>query len=156
MTPTRLPTLVLIALIAGALGYAVVDAAYSSLPRLPLLAAVSMVLLAGTELAMAQVVRDRIAHRRRADGRPVGRPLHPMQVARAAVLAKATSPTGALLVGGYGGVLAWTLPRRSQSPTFADDALAAGLSCGAALLLVGAALVLERACRAPDVEEFAT
>lgn len=152
MTETRLRTLVALALAAGVAAWLLAETAYGDLPRLPVLAALSLVLLAGTELVVAKVVRDRIAHRRRPDGAP-GRPLHPMQIARAAVLAKASSPTGALLAGGYGGLLGWVLPRRDETAAASDDALAAGLSCGAALLLVAAALLLERACRAPDVGE---
>jgi hypothetical protein len=153
VTPTRPRSLLLTALVAGVLGWLLADAAYSDLPRLPVLAGASLVLLAVTELGMAKVVRDRLHHRRRADGRPLGRPLHPMQVARAVVLAKASSPTGALLAGGYGGVLTWVLPRREESAALADDALAAGLAAAASLLLVAAALLLERSCRAPGHDE---
>ncbi len=80
---------------------------------LPAYAPVTLVLLTVTELGMAKVVADRLAHRLDRQGRPRGRALHPMQVARAAVLAKASSVTGAVLLGGYGGLFAWTLPRRS-------------------------------------------
>lgn len=153
MTPTRWRTLALTVVVAGVLGWLLADTAYGELPRLPLLAAGSLLLLAATEVGIAKVVRDRLAHRRRADGSPLGRPLHPMQIARAVVLAKASSPTGALLAGGYGGVAAWALPRRGDSTAVADDALVACLSAGAGVLLVVAALVLERSCRTPDVEE---
>lgn len=152
MTETRLRTLSGLAAVAGLAAYLLAETSYADLPQLPVLAAVSLLLLALTELGIAKVVRDRVAHRRRPDGTP-GRPLHPLQVARAAVLAKASSATGALLAGGYAGLLGWLLPRRDSSVAASDDAVAAGLSCGAALLLVGAALLLERACRAPDVEE---
>jgi len=96
------------------------------------------------------VVSDRLAHRLDARGRPRGRPLHPMQVARAAVLAKASSTTGAVLLGVYGGLFAWTLPRRAELALAERDALVSGVTALAALLLVLAALVLERACRTPD------
>ena len=99
---------------------------------------------------MDKVVSDRLAHRRDARGRPRGRPLHPMQVARAAVLAKASSTAGAVLLGAYGGLFAWTLPRRAQLAVAERDAVVAGLTALAALALVAAALVLERACRTPE------
>ncbi len=73
-----------------------------------------------------------------------------MQVARAAVLAKASSTTGALLLGAYGGLFAWTLPRRGELAVAESDALVSGLTALAALALVVAALLLERACRTPD------
>ena len=150
MRPTR-PGPVL-ALVAGfaVLLYLLAETAYGSLPPLPGYAPVTLALLAVTELGMAKVVADRLAHRRDRRGRPRGRPLHPMQVARAAVLAKASSTTGAVLLGAYGGLLAWTLPRRDELAAARDDALVAGLSALAALVLVVAALVLERACRTPD------
>ena len=150
MTPTRPGPL--LALVAGfaVLLYLLAETAYGSLPTLPVPAPVTLVLLAVFELGMAKVVADRLAHRRDARGRPRGRPLHPMQIARAAVLAKASSAGGAILLGAYGGLLAWTLPRRDELAAARDDTLVAGLSALAALLLVGAALLLERACRTPD------
>lgn len=150
MTPTRPRTLIGLAAGFGLLSYLVAALAYGSLPVLPRYAPVSIVLLAVVELAMAKVVRDRLAHRLDANGRPKGRPLHPMQVARAAVLAKASSAGGAVLLGLYGGLLAWTLPRRNALAASGEDALVAGLSTAACLLLVAAALVLERSCRRPD------
>lgn len=149
MRPTR-PGPVL-ALVAGfaVLLYVLAETAYGSLPALPGYAPVTLLLLAVAEVGIARVVADRLAHRRDRSGRPRGRPLHPMQVARAAVLAKASSTTGAVLLGAYGGLLAWTLPRRTELAAARDDALVAGASAVAALVLVVAALVLERACRTP-------
>lgn len=145
MTPTRPRTLLALVLAFGALSYLVAAVAYGSLPVLPRYAPVSVVLLALVELGMAKVVRDRVAHR----GDVRARPLHPMQVARAAVLAKASSAGGAVLLGAYGGLLAWTLPRR-EAVASASDALVAGISAVACLGLVVTALLLERACRRPD------
>ena len=146
MRPTRPGPL--LAIVAGfaVLLYVLADRAYGSLPALPLAAALTLVLLAVTELGMAKVVADRLAHRRD----PRGRSIHPMQVARAAVLAKASSTTGAVLLGAYSGLFAWTLPRRAELAVAERDALVSGLSALAALALVVAALVLERTCRTPD------
>ena len=150
MTPTRPGTLLGLVVGFGVLAWVVAAVAYGSLPVLPRYAPVSVVLLTVVELGMAKVVRDRL-HRRRDDrGRPRGRPLHPMQVARAAVLAKASSAGGAVLLGVYGGLLSWTLPRRDELVASEQDALVAGLSAVACLGLVVAALLLERVCRLPD------
>ena len=155
MTPTRPRTLLGLVVGFGLLAYLVAALAYGSLPVLPRYAPVSIVLLAVVEAGMAKVVRDRLMHRLDENGRtgPLSRrprPLHPMQVARAAVLAKASSAGGAVLLGGYGGLLAWTLPRRNLLVASGSDAVVAGLSALACLGLVVAALVLERACRRPD------
>lgn len=150
MRPTRPGTLLGLVVGFGLLSYLVAVLAYGSLPVLPRYAPVSIVLLAVVELAMAKVVRDRVTHKVDDRGRPKGRPLHPMQVARAAVLAKASSAGGAMLLGGYGGLLAWTLPRRNELAASGEDALVAGVSAVACLGLVLAALLLERACRRPD------
>jgi hypothetical protein len=152
VTPTRPGALAGVVALFAVLGFVVAESAYGSLPALPLYAPVSMVLLAIAELAMAKVVRDRIAHR----PNPRGRALHPMQVARAAVLAKASSTAAAVLLGGYGGLLAWTLPRRDELALADRDALVAGLSVLASLSLVVAALLLERACRTPQDPERPT
>lgn len=153
MTATRPRTLLLLALGFGALAYLVAAVAYGALPVLPRAAPVSVVLLAVVELGMAKVVRDRVQHRLDLRGRPLGRPLHPMQVARAAVLAKASSAGGAVLLGVYGGLLAWTLPRRDLLLATEHDASVAAFSSVACLGLVLAALWLERACRRPDEPE---
>lgn len=153
MTPTR-PSL-LVALAAGfaVLGYLLADLAYGSVPTLPLSAPVTLALLAVAEGGMAKVVRDRVQHRRGRDGRPPRRPLHPVQVARAAALAKASSPTGAVVLGGYAGLFAWTARISDTNEAASRDVVVSGLSALAGLALVVAAVLLERACRVPDPPE---
>ena len=145
MKPTRIPVLLLTVLLAAAFGYLLAETAYAQIPPLPALAPASLVLLAVAEAAIASVIRSKIRGRR-----TTGRPLHAMQVARAAVLAKASSLAGALIAGVYGGIFLWTFARRGDIATYGDDARVSGLSAAASALLVGAALVLERACRTPD------
>ena len=142
MTPTRLPVLAGSAAVAAVVTYLLARLAYGALPPLPAYAPVTLVLLALFELGLARAVRNRLL------GPVEGRPLHPLQVARAAVLAKASSACGALLAGAYVGLLAHLLPRTAEQVR--EDAVVSGLSAAAALLLVVAALVLERACRLPD------
>lgn len=145
MTPTRPSTLLGLVVGFALLGYLLAATAYGSLPVLPLLAPLTMVVLAVVEAGTARVVRDRLSDTPRSGGRQ----LHPLQVARAAVLARASSTGGAVLLGAYAGLLAWTLPRRDDLLSSERDAVVAGLSVLAALALVVAALVLERACRTP-------
>lgn len=141
MTPTRLPVLAGLAAAAAVVAYLLVRGSYGSVPPLPGYAPVSLVLLAVFELGLARAVRARLR------GPVTGRPLHPLQVARAAVLAKASSTGGALLAGAYGGLLAHVLPLQAEQAQ--DDAVVSGASVAASLLLVVAALLLERACRTP-------
>ena len=144
MRPTQVRALLLTVLVLGLAGYLLAEVAYFDLPPLPSFAPVSLLLLTILELGMAKVVRDKVGRR------APGRPLHPLQVARAAVLAKASSLGGAILLGLYGGIFAWTFARKDTYATAGDDARVAGLSALTALLLAGAALLLERACRTPD------
>ena len=156
MTPTSLRTLLGLAAVTAALGWVLAALAYGDLPALPRYAGVPLVVLAVGEAAIAKVVRDRVRRRRDAAGRPRGRALHPLQVARAAVLAKSSSPVGAVVAGFYAGLLGWILPRRGQAPSYDADALAAGLTAAAGMLLVAAALALERACRIPTAPDDPT
>lgn len=148
MRPTRLPVLLLAVLLAAAFGYLLAETEYSQIPPLPALAPVSLALLAVVLAAMAYVVRGKVRGTRTA-----GRPMHAMQVARAAVVAKASSLGGALVAGVYGGIFLWTFARRGEVATYGEDARVSGLAAAAALLIVVAALVLERACRTPKDED---
>lgn len=149
MRPTRITSLLALALPFAVAGYLAAEFAYGSLPALPIGAPVTLLLLALAELALARVVHDRVLHRRDSEGRLPRRPLHPVQVARAAALAKASSPAGAVLAGAYAGLFAWTAPRADRLAAAADDVVVSGLSALAGLLLVVGGLVLERACRVP-------
>lgn len=144
MSPTRLRVLALWVLTGLVIGGLLVAAVYGDLPQLPRYAPVTLVLLAVAEVLMARVVRDRVQGLARRGARP----LHPVQVARAAALAKASSACGALLLGAYAGLGLRLLPREAVAAR--SDLLVCGVSALAALGLVGAALALERACRTPD------
>lgn len=147
MTATRLRTLLVLALVTALLGYAATDLVYADLPPLPLLTPLSLVAIALAELAVARVIRDWVA------GTYRGRRIDLMQVVRAVQLAKASSLAGASLLGLYAGAFTWTFARKDVLASAGPDALVAALSAGGALLLVVAALVLERACRTPTLDE---
>lgn len=144
MRPTRLPVLLLAVLLTGALGYLLAETTYSSIPPLPGLAPASLALLAVAEAALAYVVRSKVRGKH-----PIGRPMHALQIARAAVLGKASALGGALVTGLYGGIFLWTFARRGQVATYGDDARVSGLAALAGAVVVLAALLLERACRTP-------
>ncbi len=147
MTETRLRSLALIALVASVAGYLLATLIYFDLPPLPALAPSGLAVLALLELIGAKAIHDWVSAPQRR-----GR-LNALQVARAVLLAKASSLSGSILVGLYAGVFGWTFVRKDTYASAGHDALLAGLSALASLLLVVAALVLERACRTPRLEE---
>ncbi|MCW2601043.1 MAG: hypothetical protein JWM02_2872 [Frankiales bacterium] len=146
MTPTRLRTLLAMAALTGLFGWFIINLRTGDLLALPYLAPVTAGLIALFELVLAKVVRDKVR------GRSTHRPMHPLQVARALVLAKASSATGALLVGLYGGLLVWFVQHDSLRVA-ASNASVAGASLAASLALVVAALLLERSCRTPGAPQ---
>ena len=142
MTPTRIRTLSLLALVAAAVGFAVAAAANGNLPALPSYTPLTAAIIGAFELGLARVVWLKV------HGRSRGRLMHPLQIARAVVLAKASAAGGALVLGLYAGFFAWTAAHRELSAA-SNDSLVAALAVGAGLLLVVGALLLERACRRP-------
>lgn len=142
MTPTRPRTLLLTALVTGLVTYVLFRWRYSSLPPVPLTAAISTAGLAVAELFLAPGTRARL------QGRPGTKPIMPIAVARIAALAKASSALGAVMTGVWLGIGAYVLPRWDlASPR--RDTLRALVGLASALLLVLAALLLERVCRVP-------
>lgn len=139
MKPTRISALVAIAAIAAAVAYVLFSSYYSDLPPLPTYGPVFFVLLAAAEGYTATTTAARLA------GRPRTKPIHPITVARIAALAKATSPVAALAAGAYGGAVAYVA--RIDGPHAADDLRVAAFGVGAAVVLTGAALAMERVCR---------
>ena len=142
MRPTSLSVLVVAGLAAAAVGWLLLSAFYSQMPRLPWLPIIVLGTLAIIEAILAQNTAARIQRR------PGAPRVDPLAVARYAVLAKASSLAGALFAGFSAGLLAWL----ALEPTRAarDDVPAAVAGVVAALALVGAALWLERSCRVPE------
>lgn len=144
--PTRPSTLIVAGLAALALSWVLISEFYGEFRELPWLPIAVSVALAVLEGYLAYTTGARI------ERRPGREPVDPLAVARFVVLAKASSLTGALFAGFYGGVLGWLLveearlgaveARRSDLPV----ALAGVIG---ALALTAAALWLERACRVP-------
>jgi hypothetical protein len=99
-----------------------------------------LLLLALAETYTAQLTRGRLT------GRPGTKPINPIVVARLAALAKATSPVGALAIGAYAGFLGKVAA--TTGPTAHDDTRTAIVGVVCSVALTGAALLLERVCRA--------
>ncbi len=143
MRPSTWRSLLGVALLAGAIGWLVADRAYGELVALPAATPVTSLVIALFEAGLARMVWRKVR------GLGGGKAMHPLQVARAAALAKASSATGALLTGFYAGFFLWVV-QRSELRAAAHDSWVAGLSALACLGLLVAALLLEKACRTPS------
>ncbi|MDQ6650789.1 MAG: DUF3180 domain-containing protein [Actinomycetota bacterium] len=144
MRPTRPAVLVLVAVVLAVVGYLVVRSAYRDLPPLPRYAPASLLVAALGEAVTASSVRARLA------GRSRTKPIDPLVVARMAALAKASSLVGAAAFGLYGAVFAYTLGERDRVAAAGADAVVSAFGTVGGLVLVVAALRLERACRHRD------
>lgn len=147
MTPTRVRDLTGYALAAGLIGWLVVRQWYGDLPRLSWFLPLSLALLALAEAIAGAQLRARIRRR------PGTRPVHPIVAARSVALAKASSLVGALMLGLWGGLLAYVLPKLDFLAAAGSDARTAGVGIGASVALVAAALWLEWCCRAPTAPD---
>jgi hypothetical protein len=151
VNPTRPALLLAIAAVVAALVWGVLQLAYVSLPPLPWTAVPTLLLLALGEIVTAVNTRARIQRK------PRTRPVEPLVVARFVALAKASAYTAAVLAGVFGGFVAY-LSSSLDKNTPRQDFTVSVASAVAALVLVGAALFLEHACRVPkgpdDEDEY--
>jgi uncharacterized protein DUF3180 len=144
MKVTRARDLVVIGVVVGILVNLLLVVDYDSLPPLPVLAGISLLVLAVIELVFAQSLRARLA------GREGTKPVPALVAARAVALAKASSVLGAIMAGAWAGVLAFVLPRYSQFVTSAGDTNSSVVGLVSAAGLIAAALWLEHSCKAPQ------
>jgi hypothetical protein len=141
MRPTSVSVLIVAALAAAAVGWLLLSFSYSLLPRLPWSPVIVLAVLAVAEGLLAQNTSARI---QRKPGTPR---VDPLAVARYVALAKASALVGALAAGFSAGLVAWLVLEPTKAAR--DDRPTAIGGLVAAVLLVGAALWLERACRVP-------
>jgi hypothetical protein len=139
---TRPGTLAGIFAICAIVGWLGTRATFTSLPLLPITSVPALAALALAEAAVGRSVHNRLT------GRKASKPVAPIAIARLVALAKASSAAGAALGGLVGGYLIYVLRELDKSVP-ARDARVAGVTLAASLLLMGAALYLERCCRAP-------
>jgi len=142
VTPTRPRTLLLIGVLAAAVTWALLTAVYGDLPPLTWTLVPALLIGAGAEALTGRDLRARI------QGGNGARPAPPLFVARIVALAKASSQTAALLAGVSAGFISY-LSGKLNAPTPRGDLIDAGLSFGASLVLLAAALYLEYCCRVP-------
>jgi hypothetical protein len=143
VAPTRLRDLAAIAVVAAGLSWLALRQYYGDLPQLRWFVPLSLALLAFVEVLAGVQLRARIRRR------PGTEPVQPLVAARMLALAKASSIVAAAMVGGWAGLLIYTLPRQSYLAAAGDDTRTGVIGVVAALALVGAALWLEYCCRTP-------
>lgn len=149
MRPTRVSTLVWIGLAAAPVGWSVgrvVDAVSDALPPVPWILPLLLAFLAVVLFLGARAVRGWIEERR-FDGR-----LDALRIARLLALAKAAAVFGAAVAGGYVGLGVLALNSLSV-PAGRNRAVLSGLVAVAAVVVVVAALRLERAGMVPPEDE---
>jgi hypothetical protein len=142
VTPTRVWSLVAVGAACAAVSWLVLRLVYTVLPPLPWTAVPALLLLAIAESWSGRNLRTRLS------GRMGSKPILPIAVARMAALAKASSLAGALIGGLTAGFLIYVSGSLDKA-TPRSDALVAASTAVAAILLVMAALYLERGCRIP-------
>lgn len=111
-----------------------------SLPPVPLLVIVVLVVIAGVVFTMGWAVRQFLRGKRPN--------LDPIRAARTAVLAKASAYTGSLLTGWYAGQVLLMLGDLDIAAR-RERAIAAGFAALAAVLLAVVGLVVEHFCQVP-------
>jgi uncharacterized membrane protein YbhN (UPF0104 family) len=147
LQPTKIATLVVAALVAGALSGLGFSQFYAAIPDLNWLPGLTLAGLAVVEFVAARTTRQRI------ERRPGRGPVNPLLVARYAVLAKASSLAGAIFAGVYGGASVWSLSERGQLRVADENLGPAVAGLIGAIALVAAAIVLELACRVPPSKD---
>jgi hypothetical protein len=139
MTPTRVRTLVIIAVVCAIVAWLLLRQAYSSLPPLPWTGVPALLLLAVAEAWSGRSLRSRLRGR--------GKPIPPIAVARMAALAKAT------FVGGFAAGFLLYVTSSLDRAAYRADAYVSAATFGAAVILVLAALYLEYGCRVPTSQD---
>ena len=160
MNPVRRRDLLVVAVGLAFGSWLVVRAAYGVLPPLHWWLPVPVGVLAVAEALGARTLRTRLAAERERRPRPgppspaaAARPVEPLLVARAAVLAQASAYVGAVFAGCWAGLLVHTVPALGRLTAAAGDTTTGVLGVLLSLALVAAALWLEHECKVPADEE---
>ncbi|MGH3722756.1 MAG: DUF3180 domain-containing protein [Mycobacterium sp.] len=146
MGATRIRDLLTAGVVTVILGYFFVSATYGSLPPIPLLAGVSLFVLAIAEGGWALYIRNKVNDGEIGVG--TGR-LPALAVARSVVVAKASAWLGTLMTGWWMAMLIYILPRRAQLAAAVADTLGVVIATGCAVALVVAGLWLQHCCKSP-------
>ena len=143
MRATKAGDLVPAGAIGALIGYLGCRLLYGSLPPLPTLAGVTLLVLAIGEAVLGYSLRSRIRGKSK-------KPVQALTAARSVALAKASSLLGSIMLGVWLGVLGYVLPESSRVAAAKADVPSAIVGAACAAVLIGAALWLEHCCRTPD------
>jgi hypothetical protein len=141
---TRPRDLVIGGLLGAIVLFLILQSAYGSLPPLPALAGVTLVVIALIDVVLGFSLRSRIR------GTRPGKPVQALTAARAVALAKASSMLGAIMLGAWLGVLVYVLPKRGEIVAAANDTTSSVIGALCSGVLIGAGLWLEHCLRTPD------
>ncbi|HEX2313648.1 MAG TPA: DUF3180 domain-containing protein [Thermomonospora sp.] len=142
MRPTRPAVLAGLAVGLAVVTWLALQVAYESLPTLPWTMVPTLLLLGLGEAFTAYNLWRRIRRR------PGTRPVEPLMVARMAALAKASAHAGAVIAGLFAGFALHLSSSLDKTVPRQDFWVSAGTFV-ASLVLIGAAIWLEYACRVP-------
>ena len=130
--------------IVGVTAYVLLRLSYDSIPTLNYASAVPLAALAVAELVAARRVRAAVRHV------PGAKPMQAIAIARCVALGKASSLVGAAVAGAAGALLIRVIPEAADVRAAAHDARSGAVMAGAAVLIVVAGLLLERAGLDPN------
>ena len=146
MKPTRVSTLVVVAVVCAAVTWLLLRSVYQHLPPLPWTGVPALLVAALVEAWTGRDLRARIAGRRGL------KPAAPLFVSRMVALAKASSLAAAIIAGVAGGFDIYLSGSLSASVP-RQDALTAVVTFASAVVLACAALYLENCCRVPEDQD---
>jgi hypothetical protein len=146
MGPTRKRDLTAATVVAGVLGYLLVVLLYRWFPPITVWTGLSLLAIAVAEAGWGFYVRAKINDGEIGDARGW---LHPLAVARAVMIAKASAWVGAVVLGWWAGVLVYLLPRRGTIRVASEDTAGVVVAAISAFALVVAALWLQHCCKSP-------
>lgn len=147
MGPTRKRDLVTAVVLVAIAGYVVVSLSYRWFPPITVWTGLSLLVVGAAEATWGFHVRSKIAEGRIGDAPGW---LHPLAVARAVMISKASAWVGALALGWWLGLLVYVLPKRGVLSVAGEDSPGALVAAASALALVLGALWLQHCCKSPD------
>lgn len=147
MGPTRRRDLSATTVGVAIVAYVLVSLTYRWFPPITVWTGLSLLAVAAVEAGWAFYVRSKIGDGKIGDGPGW---LHPLAVARAVMISKASAWVGAIAVGWWIGVVVFLLPKRGVLRVAGEDSAGAVVAAVSALALVVAALWLQHCCKSPD------